>query len=165
MHRAESKKGQQSTLGNIFDRFCNSEAAEVRNQVIALLSLASNYKGKERELVDYSLRRLAFFFALLTYFKPTNITRMAAALHEALQALLVRRAELIKFWQDVTLQSYQRLHLRLKSWLSNTSWRCEHIASRQLLNLILHSSSVSQRKRMSSCPQRQQFSLPNPTSR
>jgi hypothetical protein len=69
------------------------------------LSLASDCQGKERELVDYNLSRPALFFAFLAYFKPANITRMAAALQEA---LLVRRVELIKFWQSVTPQSSQK---------------------------------------------------------
>ena len=73
----------------------STEATDVRDRVFALLSLASDCQGKESELIDYSLSRLVLFFAFLAYFKPANITRIAAAFYEA---LLVRRVERIKFW-------------------------------------------------------------------
>lgn len=112
MHRSKVRKGELSTLVELLERYRNTEATDVRDRVFALLSLASDCQGKEKVLVDYNSSRPALYFAFLAYFKPTNITRMAAALQEVLR---VRRIQLMEFWQSVTLDSYKKTNSLMES--------------------------------------------------
>ena len=137
------------TLNEFLEVFCDTEATDLRDRVFAWLPLASDCQGKESELVDYNLSRPALFFAFLAYLKPTNITRMAAALHEALR---VRRIELIKFWASVTPESYQK-----------TTFAMEKLAFEYILEITAYYESATTRSDSLGLPGEADIKLPSET--
>jgi len=89
---------RQETLEGLLYRYCNAESTDVRDRVFALVSLASDCEGKEKEIIDYSLSSPALFFALLAYFEPTDVAKLATTLE---YILVLCTAELLKFRESV----------------------------------------------------------------
>ncbi|KAF8858754.1 hypothetical protein BDZ45DRAFT_802333 [Acephala macrosclerotiorum] len=88
---------KREMLEGLLHRYRNTESTDVRNRVFALVSLASDCEGKEKEIID-SLSRPALFFALLAYFEPTDVAKMATTLE---YILVLRTAELLEFRESV----------------------------------------------------------------
>lgn len=61
--------------------------------------MASDCKGLEVSLVDYSISVPALFFSLIAHFEPSNVLRFASVLQDVLG---IRRAELLKYWRVVS---------------------------------------------------------------
>ena len=95
MHRCSKPE----TLEELLCRYNNSECSNHRDRVFALLSMASDCKGLESRLVDYSLSIPALFFAFIAQLEPQNVSGFATSLQDA---LAVRRVELLKYWNAVS---------------------------------------------------------------
>ena len=87
------------TLEELLHRYNNSECFDRRDRVFALLSMASDCKGLESRLVDYSLSVPALFFAFIAHLKPSNLLGFATNLQDVLG---VRRVELLKYWKAIS---------------------------------------------------------------
>jgi hypothetical protein len=101
-HRAQLENGESQTLEELLDRYLNTDATDPRDRIYAFLSLASDCEGRESGITDYNLSHPALFFALLAHLKPAHPAKLATILQEA---LLVRRVQLMKFWNDVPEES------------------------------------------------------------
>lgn len=98
VHRFNLGQGKLEPLEILLKRYGRTGCTDPRDRVFSVLSIASDCKGLEAAIADYSVSTPALFFGLLGFIKPQNVISLATSLHEI---LAVRRAQLFEYWDKI----------------------------------------------------------------
>lgn len=107
VHRVNLGQGKLEPLEILLKRYGRTGCTDPRDRVFSVLSIASDCKGVEAAIADYSVSTPALFFGLLGFIKPQNVISLATSLHDILG---VRRAQLFEYWDKIQIQAAEAVY-------------------------------------------------------
>jgi hypothetical protein len=97
------KRYAREPMGTLLSRYCEiAECYDIRDRIFSVLSLTSEFEGRESEIADYSLDVPHLFLGLLAFCKPDATATFASYLQDTLQA---RFRHLLLVWNELVLEA------------------------------------------------------------
>lgn len=143
VQRFNLREGRLEPLEILLKRYGRTGCTDPRDRVFSLLSIASDCKGREAAIADYSISTSALFFGLVGFIAPQNIISLATSLHEILG---VRRAQLFEYWDKIQIP--ERAQDRTTSLRLATQHKLEYIGISLIWSVKLMKKTLEEVKEL-----------------
>lgn len=102
VHRDGFDPPSRQPLVTLLSRYCQTaECYDIRDRVFSVLSLATEFEGREHEIIDYKLSVEQLFIALVAFCETEEPGKFSSYLQDTLQ---VRFSDLIPVWNALVEQ-------------------------------------------------------------